>query len=96
VSSYAVPAPARGQLRLKLVEVTYGPAAASKPHSHPCPVVGYVVEGVLRSRVEGEAEAAYRAGESFYERANSVHAVSANASGSARTKLLAVFVCEGP
>src|SRR5438067_2237840 len=69
-------------LKVTAVEVTYGPAESSAPHSHPCPVIGYVVEGALRMKVKGETEAVYKAGESFYEAPNGIHAISANASTS--------------
>ncbi len=81
-------------LKATLVEVNYGPGESSEPHSHPCPVIGYVVAGSLRTQVRGEKEAVYRAGESFYEPANGVHAVSANASQTEPAKLLAYFVCD--
>jgi quercetin dioxygenase-like cupin family protein len=81
--------------RVTLVEVTYEPGGASLPHSHGCPVVGYVLEGALRSQVEGEPEAIYRAGQSFYEPPNAVHRVSANASRKEPTRFLAYFVCDG-
>src|ERR1700757_4510104 len=48
-------------LSVQAVEVTYGPGGASSPHSHPCPVVVYVLEGAVRTRVHGEAEKVYRA-----------------------------------
>ena len=68
------------RLKATVVEVTYGPGESSHPHSHPCAVIAYVLEGALRTQVKGEPEAVYRAGESFYEAANGVHQVSANAS----------------
>jgi quercetin dioxygenase-like cupin family protein len=39
-------------LKVVLVEVNYGPGEASSPHSHPCAVIGYVVEGTLRTEVK--------------------------------------------
>ncbi len=82
------------QLSVTVVEVNYGPGESSTPHSHPCPVIGYVLEGTLRTQVKGEPEAIYKAGESFYEAPNGVHQVSANASDKDRAKLLAYFVCD--
>ena len=38
-------------LRVTMVEVNYGPGESSKVHSHPCPVIGYVLEGSLRMKV---------------------------------------------
>jgi len=81
-------------LAATLVEVTYAPGESSPPHSHPCPVVGYVIQGTLRTQVKGEAEAVYKAGQSFYEAPNGVHMISANASSRAPVKFLAYFICD--
>ncbi|MGO8796860.1 MAG: cupin domain-containing protein [Candidatus Sulfotelmatobacter sp.] len=81
-------------LKAVLVEVRYGPGEASKPHSHRCAVVGYVVEGAIRSQVEGEPESTYKAGESFYDPPNGVHLVSANASPTTPAKFVAYFICD--
>jgi quercetin dioxygenase-like cupin family protein len=94
----ALPALDGTHLKVTLVEVTYGPGESSHAHSHPCPVVGYVIAGAVRMQVKGEAEAIYRAGDSFYEAPHGVHAVSANASATEPATFLAYFVCdrEGP
>ena len=82
------------RLKAVLVEVNYGPGEASLPHSHPCAVIGYVVEGALRTQVKGEPEMIYKAGESFYEAPNGVHLVSANASLTEPAKLVAYLICD--
>ncbi len=92
--AHALPAMNGEHLKVTLVEVRYGPGESSPPHSHPCPVIGYVVEGAIRSQVKGEPEAIYKAGESFYEAPNGVHQVSANASATEPAELLAYFVCD--
>jgi quercetin dioxygenase-like cupin family protein len=94
VLSTPLPALEGNHLKTILVEVNYGPGESSPPHSHPCAVVGYVVEGTLRTQVEGEPERVYAAGGSFYEPPNGVHAVSANASTTKPAKLVAYFVCD--
>jgi quercetin dioxygenase-like cupin family protein len=76
-----------------LVEVTYAPGGSTRPHRHPCPVVGYVVEGALRMQMEGGAEHIYRAGDAFYEDPNDVHLVSANASSKTVARFVAFFAC---
>jgi len=81
-------------LKVTLVEVRYGPGESSKPHSHPCPVIGYVIEGAIRTQVRGEAEAVYTAGQSFFEAANGAHIVSANASTDKPVRFLAYFTCD--
>jgi len=82
------------RLQATLVEVNYGPGEASAAHSHPCPVIGYVAAGALRTEVRGEKEVVYTAGESFYEAPNGMHLVSANASQTEPAKLIAYFVCD--
>jgi quercetin dioxygenase-like cupin family protein len=92
--SHSLPKLNGEHLLATVVEVHYGPGESSPPHSHPCAVIGYVVEGVLRSQVKGEPEALYRAGESFYEAPHGLHAVSANASQTEAATFVAYFVCD--
>lgn len=81
-------------LKATVVEVNYGPGESSTPHTHPCPVIVYVLEGSLRTQVAGHPEEIYKAGQSFYEAPNGVHLVSANASKTDRARFLAYFVCD--
>lgn len=94
VIEHGLPRPDGTQLEATVVEVTYAPGGSSAPHSHPCPVIGYVIEGQLRTQVKGEPEAVYAAGESFYEAPNGAHVVSANASRERPARFLAFFVCD--
>jgi quercetin dioxygenase-like cupin family protein len=82
------------KLSVSVVEVNYAPGESSMPHSHPCPVIGYVLEGTLRTQVAGEPETIYKIGQSFYEAPNGVHLASANPSHTTSSKLLAYFVCD--
>jgi quercetin dioxygenase-like cupin family protein len=81
-------------LSATIVEVNYGPGESSGPHTHPCPVIGYVLQGAIRTQVKGEPESIYKQGQSFYEAPNGVHLVSANASATEPARLLAYFVCD--
>ena len=81
-------------LKATLVEVRYGPGESSPPHSHPCPVLVYVVEGSIRTQVKGEPEHVYKPGDSFYEGPNGVHVVSANASATEPAKFVALLICD--
>jgi quercetin dioxygenase-like cupin family protein len=94
VLSKALPALDGDHVKVTLVEVDYGPGEASMPHSHPCLVIGYVLEGTIKTQVKGEPEATYHAGATFYEPPNGVHLVSANASQTVPARLLAYFVCD--
>jgi len=82
------------RLKASIVEVTYAPGGESRPHTHPCPVIGYVVSGHYRSGVKGGEERVYGPGETFYEAPNGVHIVSRNASSTEATKFLAYFLCD--
>jgi quercetin dioxygenase-like cupin family protein len=81
-------------LRTTVLEVTYGPGGSSVPHRHPCAVIGYVIEGALRSQTDGSPEMIYHAGDSFYEAPNSIHRVSANASSTEPVRFTASFICD--
>jgi quercetin dioxygenase-like cupin family protein len=94
VFSHALPKMNGDRLTARVVLVNYGPGEASQPHSHPCAVIGYVVEGSIRTQVKGEPEALVKAGESFYEAPNGVHLVSANASQTEPASFIAYFVCD--
>lgn len=94
VLSQALPKLDGSQLKVTVVEVSYPPGGSSKPHSHPCEVIGYVIQGALRFQVRGGPDTVISAGGSFYEPANSVHQVSANASRTEPVKFLAYFTCD--
>jgi len=51
---HALPHMDGANLKVTVVEVVYGPGQSSRPHSHPCPVIGYIAEGAIRSQVKGE------------------------------------------
>jgi len=92
--SHSLPTMDGTHLRAILVEVNYAPGEKDKPHSHPCPVIGYVAQGSIRFQVRGGAETVYKTGESFYEPPNGVHQVSANASDTEPARLIAYFTCD--
>jgi quercetin dioxygenase-like cupin family protein len=81
---------------MKGVLVEYEPGGASPSHTHPKSAFIYatVLEGAIRSSVNGSPERVYKAGENFLEEPGSFHAVSANASDTEPARLLAVFVLD--
>jgi quercetin dioxygenase-like cupin family protein len=81
---------------MTVVSVAYEPGGASAAHRHPASgmVFAYVVEGAIRSQVEGEPAKVYRAGESWSEPPNAHHVVSENASATEPARLLAVVVAD--
>jgi quercetin dioxygenase-like cupin family protein len=94
VFSQALPQMDATHLQVTTVEVTYPPGGSSTPHSHPCPVIGYVLKGAVRMQVKGGTESVYRVGDSFYEAPNGIHMVSANASKKEPATFLAYFICD--
>lgn len=81
---------------IKGVLVEYGPGGFSEAHTHPQSAFIYatVLEGSIRSQVNGGPIKVYRAGESFSEMPGDRHGVSENGSKSKKAKLLAVFLVD--
>ncbi len=74
------------------LEVTFEPGVSGTPHRHPGPIYGYVLEGELDFQAGDEPERRLKAGDTFYEPAMVLHAVSRNPSKTTRTRVLAVMV----
>jgi quercetin dioxygenase-like cupin family protein len=91
---HALPSLDGTRLQVTTVEVTYPPGGSSMPHTHPCPVIGYVLHGAVRMQVQGGPESLYKAGDSFYEPPNGIHLVSKNASTQEPATFLAYFICD--
>ena len=54
------------EARVTTVEVTFGPEVAGKPHRHPGPIFGYVLEGEFELGLDDEPVKTLKAGETFY------------------------------
>ncbi|MFO0808224.1 MAG: cupin domain-containing protein [Gemmataceae bacterium] len=78
--------------RVTTLEVTWEPGAASSPHRHPGPVFGYILEGEFETKVGDGPVRRLKAGETFYEPAMALHAISRNPSDKVKTKVLAVML----
>lgn len=81
---------------VKGVLVEYGPGRYSSAHTHAESALIYatVLEGAIQSAVNGGETKTFTAGQNFTELPGDDHDVSANASNTARAKLLAVFVVD--
>ncbi len=77
---------------LEALRVTYAPGESSRPHVHDRDAYVYVLQGRVRSQVEGQPVRVYAAGESWFEPAGARHLVSGNASKSESAVFLVVFV----
>lgn len=78
-----------------LLTVNYAPGQRSEAHSHAGSVLAYVEEGEVISQLKGEEPKHFKAGESWYEPAGSVHLQSRNASDTKPAKLV-VWMLKGP
>jgi len=94
VTAQVLPAMKGDKLKATVLEVSYPPGGSSSAHRHPCPVIGYILEGRYRTQVEGSPATIYQKGDTFYEPANGVHQVSANASTTEPVRFLAYFLCD--
>jgi quercetin dioxygenase-like cupin family protein len=70
------------EARVTTVEVTFGPEVAGKPHRHPGPIFGYVLEGEFELGLDDQPVQTLKAGETFYEATGALHRVSRNPSTS--------------
>jgi len=78
--------------RVTTVELSLGPGAAGRPHRHPGPVFGYVLEGEFELGIDDQPVKTLKAGETFYEPGGALHRVSRNPSAKDKTRVLAVLV----
>lgn len=71
--------------------ITMAPGTASSPHHHPGFVLVYVLEGDIVTKISGQEQKTYSAGQMFYEQPGSTHEVSRNASATKPAKFLAMI-----
>ena len=77
------------QVNVSTISVT--PGAASSAHRHPGFVLVYVLEGDIITKISGQEQKTYSAGQMFYEPPGSTHEVSRNASATKPAKFLAMI-----
>jgi len=76
------------------VIVDFPPNAFTGPHRHPGSVTAYVIEGVVRSQMEGTPAADYHSGQTWFEAPYALHAFAENPDPLHPAKLLATFVTD--
>jgi len=93
---YQHPIPGVPGKSVKGVLVEYGPGGHSPSHTHAKSALIYatVIEGEIRSQVNGGPAKTFHTGENWTELPGDHHAVSANASQTKPAKILAVFVVD--
>jgi quercetin dioxygenase-like cupin family protein len=76
-------------------EIAFAPSQKTGLHKHPCPVIGFVVEGAAVLEVQGQPPQQLPAGSSFYEPADAVILRFDNASSQAPMKFVAHYLLNG-
>jgi quercetin dioxygenase-like cupin family protein len=66
----AVLEPPRMTQRVEIKEIDFEPGQETGMHTHPCPVVGFIVKGTATLQIDGGAMQHLAVGEAFYEPAN--------------------------
>jgi quercetin dioxygenase-like cupin family protein len=72
--------------------VEFPPGHVDPPHRHDAHVFVYVLSGSIEMQVAGGAPVALKAGDTFYENPQDVHAVGRNLSKTESAKLIVFFV----
>ena len=84
----------RSVSKVDMREINLAPGQKGPLHKHPCPVVGYIVSGTIRFQVKGEAEKTLKAGDPFYEPAETVITHFDNASGTTPAKFVLNYLMD--
>lgn len=86
-----IPKGAEHEARMFVAEIA--PGGTGQLHTHPAPVLIYVLEGTLAFEPDGQEPREYRSGQAYMESANQRHRVR-NSSNSERLRLLVVQVAD--
>ncbi|MEW2508313.1 cupin domain-containing protein [Amycolatopsis sp. NPDC047767] len=77
------------------VIVTLPPGARAAPHRHgDAFVYAYVLDGTVRSQLEGQPISTFHPGQNWIEQPGAHHVLTENTSSSAQARLLVVFVAD--
>lgn len=71
--------------------ITMAPGSVSSAHRHPGFVLVYVLEGDIVTKISGQEQKTFSAGQMFYEQPGSTHEVSRNANATKPAKFLALI-----
>jgi quercetin dioxygenase-like cupin family protein len=90
----SVPFENRNVTSVEVREINFEPGQETGRHLHPCPVLGYIVEGTAVVQVEGQPEQRLEAGDAFYEPAGAVMRFD-NASSDHPLKFICYYLLDG-
>ena len=84
--------PGKAVDRVEVKKLTITPGGKTNPHSHPGPVISYVVQGVLIVKIAGGEEKTFKPGEVIYEPGNTVIEKFDNASATEPVVFIADYL----
>ena len=77
------------------VTVDFAPASRAVPHHHgQAFVYAYVLQGTIRSQLEGQPAQTYTTGQGWHEDPGSHHVLTENPSATEPARLLVIFVAD--
>jgi quercetin dioxygenase-like cupin family protein len=80
--------------RVEVHELVLPPGRAVGAHTHPIPVVGYVVAGHIRFQIDGQPEQALESGAAFYEPPDTLIPHFDNASADESATFIACYLLD--
>ena len=75
-----------------LVELNFTPGRSSRPHRHPGFILGYVVDGQVRTAINHESDQVVPAGGTFFEPHGALHTAFGSARSDAPARAVAFLV----
>lgn len=79
-------------MKASLIEVNVPPLGAGSPHRHPGFVMGYILEGTLEFKIEGQPQRTLRKGDSFFEPTMILHELARNPDSDSPCRFLVTMV----
>lgn len=91
LARYALTGPLEG-FDAVLVELNFQPGVAVPEHRHPGPILGYVVDGQMRTAINHQADQIVSAGGTFFEPHGALHTAFSSAKPDAPVHAVAFLV----
>ena len=91
LARYALTGPLQG-FDAVLIELNFQPGRSAPEHRHPGPIVGYVVDGRMRTALNREQDQVVPAGGTFFEPSGALHSAFGSASPDAPVRIVAFMV----
>lgn len=91
IARYALSGPLEG-FEAVLVELNFQPGVSAPEHRHPGPIIGYVVDGQMRTAIDHQPDQIVPAGGTFFEPHGALHTAFSSAKPDEPVHAVAVLV----